>query len=211
MKSTMTLLLAAGLIAWSASAEAKQPSAAPATIAAPEAAPMPPASGPAMETYPTETAVPAPAPTGPAVAEFPVGAAPVAAAPTGYVHPGLNGHCPPCAHTGPRMHGGNCCGCAWCGNSIYGNPNTSPYLYCWHGGYSHTGWGTPVALVVPPTAEYETHWGWGVGNTRINPIGIQFGRNYGGPGSNIPGAFRSTPRWPSDTDQFGVYYVRGPW
>jgi hypothetical protein len=67
-----------------------------------------------------------------------------------------------------------------------------------------------VALVVPPTAEYQTKWGWGVGNTRVVPIAPQFGRNY--PGPAVPGiGFQPTPRWPSHTDQFGVYYVRGPW
>ena len=83
--------------------------------------------------------------------------------------------------------------------------------YTWHGHYRHTAWGTPVALVVPPTASLQTNWGWGVGNTRITPICHQFERNYPGPGQYDAKAFRPTPAWPSDTDQFGVYYVRGPW
>ena len=37
----------------------------------------------------------------------------------------------------------------------------------------------------------------------------QFGRNY--PGGGYGGAYRTTPIWPSDTTQFGVYNVRGPW
>jgi hypothetical protein len=81
----------------------------------------------------------------------------------------------------------------------------------WHGGYYHSAWGMPVALVVPPTAEFQTHWGWGVGNTRITPIWHQFQRNYPGPGFYERGSVRPTPPWPSDTDQFGVYYIRGPW
>jgi hypothetical protein len=81
----------------------------------------------------------------------------------------------------------------------------------WNGGYYNVAWGAPVALVVPPTAEVQTHWGWGVGNTRITPICSQFKRPWPGPGSYDRGAFRPTPPWPSDTDQFGVYYVRGPW
>lgn len=81
----------------------------------------------------------------------------------------------------------------------------------WHGGYYLSGWGMPVALVVPPTAEFQTHWGWGVANTRITPIRSQFQRNYPGPGYYERGMIRPTPPWPSDTDQFGVYYVRGPW
>jgi hypothetical protein len=99
----------------------------------------------------------------------------------------------------------------WAYNRMLNDPNVAQGITCWHGYYYHTGWGTPVALVVPPTAENQTHWGWGVGNTRITPIAPQFGRNYGGPGWNVPGALLPTPRWPSDTDQFGVYYVRGPW
>ena len=81
----------------------------------------------------------------------------------------------------------------------------------WHGSYDHTGWGAPVALVVPPTAERQTNWGWGVGSTRVTPIYHQFELGYPGPGSYNRAAFRPTPQWPSDTTQFGVYYVRGPW
>jgi len=81
----------------------------------------------------------------------------------------------------------------------------------WHGAYYHTAWGMPVAVVVPPTAELQTHWGWGVGNTRVTPICPQFERNWPGPGTYTRSQFRPTPPWPSDTDQFGAYYVRGPW
>jgi hypothetical protein len=81
----------------------------------------------------------------------------------------------------------------------------------WNAGYYHTAWGTPVALVVPPTAELQTKWGWGVGNTRVTPICPQFKRNYPGDGVYNRAGFRPTPNWPSDTDQFGVYYIRGPW
>jgi len=81
----------------------------------------------------------------------------------------------------------------------------------WHGGYYHTAWGMPVAVVVPPTAELQTNWGWGVGNTRVTPICPQFERNWPGPGTYSRKQFRPTPAWPSDTEQFGAYYVRGPW
>ena len=84
-------------------------------------------------------------------------------------------------------------------------------IYPWHAGYYHTAWGCPVALVVPPTAENQTHWGWGVGNTRVTTIYHQFDRNFPGGGYYDRRAFRPTPNWPSDTDQFGVYYIRGPW
>jgi hypothetical protein len=80
----------------------------------------------------------------------------------------------------------------------------------WAGGYYHTMWGQPVALIVPPTAELQTHWNWGVAQTRVTPIWPQFGRSYPGPYFGGRG-FAPTPRWPSSTDQFGVYYVRGPW
>ena len=81
----------------------------------------------------------------------------------------------------------------------------------WHGSHYHAAWGMPVTLVVPPTAEHQTHWGWGVGNTRITTIRHQFRRNWPGPGTYQRDMFRPTPPWPSDTDQFGVYYIRGPW
>jgi len=81
----------------------------------------------------------------------------------------------------------------------------------WHGSYYEAAWGMPVALVVPPTSEMQTKWGWGVGNTRVVPIWPQFSRNYPGPGQYDPRLFKPTPAWPSHTDQFGVYYVRGPW
>jgi len=83
--------------------------------------------------------------------------------------------------------------------------------YCpWHGNYAQVEWGGPVALVVPPQATFQTNWGWGVGNTRVSRTVHQFARPYPVPFADSPG-FRRTPPWPSDTNQFGVYYVRGPW
>ncbi|MBN1588122.1 MAG: hypothetical protein JW888_01255 [Pirellulales bacterium] len=81
----------------------------------------------------------------------------------------------------------------------------------WNGDYYSAAWGMPVALVVPPTAERQVDWGWGVGNTRVTPIYHQFHRNYPGPGEYSRSMYSPTPAWPSDTRQFGVYYVRGPW
>ena len=87
----------------------------------------------------------------------------------------------------------------------------------WHAGYAHTAWGAPVALVVPPTARMHTRMGWGVSQTTMLPIYHQFERPFPGAmaaeGGAMPGGMpiRPTPRWPSHTDQFGVYYVRGPW
>jgi hypothetical protein len=88
---------------------------------------------------------------------------------------------------------------------------TNGYQTGWHGGYYHAAWGMPVAVVVPPTAEVHTDWGWGVGNTRITPNCPQFTRNYPGPHRYQGNQYRPTPPWPSDTNQFGAYYVRGPW
>jgi hypothetical protein len=83
--------------------------------------------------------------------------------------------------------------------------------YPWHGDHYDTAWGMPVAVLVPPTAENQTHWGWGVGATRVTPIQHQFQRGYPGPGVYNRAWFLPTPRWPSSTDQFGDYYIRGPW
>ncbi|HBO43815.1 MAG TPA: hypothetical protein DD670_07770 [Planctomycetaceae bacterium] len=81
----------------------------------------------------------------------------------------------------------------------------------WNAGYYSASWGMPLALVVPPTAERQVNWGWGVGNTRVTPIYHQYRRDYAGPGQYQRGMFRPTPAWPSDTLQFGTYYARGPW
>ncbi|MGW8258163.1 MAG: hypothetical protein ACWGMZ_11810 [Thermoguttaceae bacterium] len=83
--------------------------------------------------------------------------------------------------------------------------------YSWHGDYYDVAWGMPVALVVPPTAENQTKMRWGVSSTRLVPIEHQFQRNYPGPGTYQRSRFLPTPQWPSDTDQFGDYYIRGPW
>jgi hypothetical protein len=79
----------------------------------------------------------------------------------------------------------------------------------WHGSYAYTPYGRPTALVVPPTANLQTNWNWGVGSSRICRIDHQFTRDDLGPGSS--GGALATPVWPQDTTQFGVYYVRGPW
>jgi hypothetical protein len=107
--------------------------------------------------------------------------------------------CHACRH-GCRACGGH--GCGACGSRNWNGE--------WAGSYYHTMWGQPVALVVPPTAELQTHWNWGVAQTRVTPICPQFSRAFPGPYSGGRG-FSPTPRWPSSTDQFGVYYVRGPW
>jgi hypothetical protein len=82
----------------------------------------------------------------------------------------------------------------------------------WHGDYAYTPWGGPVALIVPPHADTIASWSWGVSQSEIRPLHHQFGR------AQPPGAFfgetspyLTTPQWPSHTDQFGIYPVRGPW
>jgi hypothetical protein len=59
--------------------------------------------------------------------------------------------------------------------------------------------------------------GWGVSQSMMTPIYHQFERPSPSAmtdGAAVPGMcspLYPTPRWPSHTDQFGVYYVRGPW
>jgi hypothetical protein len=81
----------------------------------------------------------------------------------------------------------------------------------WHAGYYDAAWGAPVPIVVPPTARFQTHYGWGIGATGVTPIYPQFQPDYPGPGYEQPGAIRPAPRWPTSTDQLGFYYIRGPW
>jgi hypothetical protein len=106
-----------------------------------------------------------------------------------------------------------CClceaGCVGC-DMGYMKPIRRAQWYNWNRNYAHTEYGQPVALVAPPTAQLQTDWGWGVASSRIHRIDHQFQRNYPGEGQ-FGGPFRPTPLWPSDTTQFGVYYVRGPW
>ena len=81
----------------------------------------------------------------------------------------------------------------------------------WHGGYYDAEWGMPLALVVPPNAEMQTNYGWGVGATRTTPIHYQYQSGYPIPGYYNRAWFQPVPAWPSDTNQLGVYYIRGPW
>ncbi len=82
----------------------------------------------------------------------------------------------------------------------------------WHGPYAYTPYGTAVALVVPPNAKMHTSYAWGVSQSEMVPLYHQFYRDYPGPGVvGAGGPFLPTPYWPSHTDQFGVYPVRGPW
>ncbi len=91
-------------------------------------------------------------------------------------------------------------------NKIQGQANA------WHGDNSYWRWGAPTALVVPPTAAYQSEYNWGVGQTRSMPINHQFG--YGNAGvisGGGYGTYQNAPYWPSSTRQFGIYPVRAPW
>lgn len=82
----------------------------------------------------------------------------------------------------------------------------------WHGGYYHPAYGQPLALLVPPTASFQTVYSWGVGNTQSIPIYHQFGRPYPGRATGAtPGMYRQVPSPQWNTQQFGVYYSRAPW
>ena len=65
--------------------------------------------------------------------------------------------------------------------------------------------------MVPPTATTSTSWAWGVAQSEVRHIPHQFRRPFYGEEVVQPYPLRPTPLWPSHTDQFGVYYVRGPW
>jgi hypothetical protein len=97
-----------------------------------------------------------------------------------------------------------CCDCG------YMQPIYRSRCYNWNRNYAYTDYGQPVALLVPPTAQLQTNYGWGVASSRISRIDHQFGRNFPGYGQ-FGGPYRPTPVWPSDTVEFGVYPVRGPW
>jgi hypothetical protein len=97
-----------------------------------------------------------------------------------------------------------CCDCG------YMKPVYRSYCYNWNRNYAYTDFGAPTALVVPPTAQLQTNYGWGVASSRISRIDHQFQRNFPGYGT-FGGPFRPTPVWPSDTTEFGIYPVRAPW
>lgn len=80
----------------------------------------------------------------------------------------------------------------------------------WHGRYYNVQYGQPLALVVPPTAELTTDYAWGSVASRMTRIDHQFQRPWPN-GFWTPYGFMPAAEWPSDTRQFGTYYVRGPW
>jgi hypothetical protein len=80
----------------------------------------------------------------------------------------------------------------------------------WHGRYYNVQYGAPLALVVPPTAELQTDYSWGSVSSRMTRIDHQFQRPWPN-GYWTPYGFLPAAAWPSDTRQFGTYYIRGPW
>ena len=80
----------------------------------------------------------------------------------------------------------------------------------WHGRYYNVQYGAPLALVVPPTAELQTDYAWGSVASRMTRINHQFQRPWPN-GFWTPYGFLPPANWPSNTKQFGTYYVRGPW
>ncbi len=132
-------------------------------------------------------------------------------------HCGHCGHCKPCGTPvgGPCNYGKtgglheDCKYNAWEKRYFLRSQGKS-----WHSGWYDPAEGRPIALVVPPTSEFMTQYSWGVPSSRVAPIYHQFRRPYPGPGGvagSGGGGFLPTPNQPSDTVQFGVNAVRGPW
>jgi len=135
----------------------------------------------------------------------------------GGCHHGHGCQCRLCNHSGPGLlnHGH---GHGLDGHWIHHDTIEKRYFLRSQGKSWHSAWydpaeGRPIALVVPPTAEFQTQYGWGVPSSRVAPIYHQFRRPYPGPGAvgGGGGGFMPTPNQPSDTVQFGVNAVRGPW
>jgi hypothetical protein len=82
----------------------------------------------------------------------------------------------------------------------------------WHSGWYNPAAGRPVPLVVPPTSEFVSEYSWGVPSSRVMPLYPQYRKPFPGPGY-VPGERRlmPTPDQPSDTVQFGIHAIRGPW
>jgi hypothetical protein len=160
--------------------------------------------------------------------------------PTGGCHRGHGQRCGHCGHCGHgckhgMCHHGHCGKCSLCGHPVGGpcsyGMSGGIHEHCksnvwekryflrsqgkaWHSAWYDPAEGRPIALVVPPTAEFQTQYSWGVPSSRVAPIYHQFRRPYPGPGGvagSGGGGFLPTPNIPSDTVQFGVNAVRGPW
>jgi hypothetical protein len=129
---------------------------------------------------------------------------------------GTDACCPGCGHH--CCHGGLCGLCDGSHHWLHHDVIEKRYFLRSQGKSWHSRWydpsvGRPMALVVPPTAEFTSEYSWGVPSSRVMPIYHQYRRPYPGAGA-VPGsggAMYPTPNQPSDTVQFGVHPVRGPW
>lgn len=86
-----------------------------------------------------------------------------------------------------------------------------PVMTTWHGQYANPNYGQPLAIVVPPNANMMRSQGWGVCGSQMVPLYNQYGTAYPGTVTGSSTRFLSRPAAPSNTRQFGYYYVRGPW
>ncbi|MGA2258257.1 MAG: hypothetical protein ABSG53_26625 [Thermoguttaceae bacterium] len=81
----------------------------------------------------------------------------------------------------------------------------------WNTNYYDPAWGMPEALVVPPRVRWQSNYAWGVGGSRVDRIGARYQAEVPGPESAYNQRdYRPAPPQPTDTQQFGVNYVRGP-
>lgn len=81
----------------------------------------------------------------------------------------------------------------------------------WHGQYYNATYGMPQAMVLPPNVNTMRSYGWGVCGSQMMPVYSQYGAAYPGTTSGVGSHFFPTPNPPSNTQQFGIYYIRGPW
>lgn len=125
------------------------------------------------------------------------------------------------AQFGSRVHGGHYSGAGntegignrlgWAYHSSWGDywAQNQSMQRPWHGEYYYLKTGQPTALIVPPTVTMQSNYSWGVSQNTMTPVYHQFGGHASNGASG--GVFKATPYWPSHTNQFGVYPVRGPW
>ena len=81
----------------------------------------------------------------------------------------------------------------------------------WNGAYRHQAYSTPLAVIVPPTAASSRLLGWGVSKNVVAPLYHQYQLGAPQPSQAGFGPYKSLPMYPSSSDQFGAYYIRGPW
>ena len=71
--------------------------------------------------------------------------------------------------------------------------------------------GADHTVVVPPNVNMMRSQGWGVCGSQMMPLYSQYGTAYPGAVAGSPVRFLTRPAAPSNTQQFGYYYIRGPW